>query len=266
MSEVSYKPLIQEMTWSFSRVEAFEDCPYRWFLRYIRQYPECPRFYASFGSFMHRLIEGYYRGKLTREQMLSRFLSDFSKEVEGARPKGDTLRKYIECGASYLRSFRPFPYEMLEVEKKVEFEIDGVPFVGFIDFLGKNGEDLVIVDNKSRDLKPRSGKKKPTRKDLELDEMLRQLYLYAAAVEQEYGKLPSYLCFNCFKCGEFIVEPFDEGAYERAKSWAIGKIRQIEDAKDFPPVQNAFSCFWICGVSDFCRYDIADREERRRGG
>lgn len=266
MSEVSYKPLIQEMTWSFSRVEAFADCPYRWFLRYIRQYPESSKFYASFGSFMHRLIERFYRGEISKEQMLSEYLSNFSKEVVGVRPKEETLRKYIECGASYLRSFRPFPYEMLDVEKKVNFEINGVPFVGFIDFLGKDGDDLVIVDNKSRDLKQRSGRKKPTRKDQELDDMLRQLYLYAAAVKQEFGKFPKYLCFNCFRSGEFIVEPFRIEAYESAVSWATEKIHAIEDSEEFPPKQNAFSCFWICGVSDFCKYDIADREERRRGG
>ena len=264
MSEISYKPLIQEMTWSFSRVEAFEECPYRWFLRYIREYPESAKFYASFGSFMHRLIERYYRGEITKDQMLSDYLVGFSKEVQGVRPKEETLRKYIESGAAYLKSFRPFPYEMLEVEKKVNFDLNGTPFVGFIDYLGKDGDDLVIVDNKSRDLKPRSGRKKPTCKDQELDEMLRQLYLYSAAVEQEYGKFPKFLCFNCFKSGVFIVEPFNKTAFEQAKEWALDKIREIENADEFPPAQNVFSCFWICGVSDFCKYDIADREERRR--
>lgn len=263
MPEVSYKPLIQDMTWSFSRIEAFNDCPYRWYLRYIKRYKETEKFYASFGSFMHKLIEKYYRGVLTKEQMLSSFLAGFSKEVVGYRPKEGTLQKYINCGVAYLKSFQPFPFEMVDVEKKVEFEIDGKRFIGFIDFLGKDGEDLAIVDNKSRELKPRSKRAKPTRKDQELDEMLRQLYLYAAAVEQEYGKLPKWLCFNCFRSGEFIVEPFNQEAYEEAKQWALDTIGKIEDSESFPPIKDVFGCFWICGMSDYCKFDIADREERR---
>lgn len=266
MGIVSYKPLIQEMTWSFSRIESFEDCPYRWYLHYIRQYPETEKFYASFGSFLHRLIEKYYRGELNKEQMLSDYLSGFQKEVNGVRPAEGTLKKYIESGASYLKAFQPFPFEMVDVEKKVQFQIDGYSFVGFIDFLGKDGDDLVVVDHKSRDLKPRSKRSKPTRKDRELDDMLRQLYLYSAAIEQEYGMLPKWLCFNCFKSGTFIQEPFDHEAYEGAKRWAIETIHKIEDAEVFPPVQDGFGCFWICGVSDLCKYDIADREERRRSG
>lgn len=35
MGEISYRPLIEAMTWSYSRLEIFDDCPYRWFLTYI---------------------------------------------------------------------------------------------------------------------------------------------------------------------------------------------------------------------------------------
>lgn len=262
---VLYKPLIQDMTWSFSRIEAFEDCPYRWYLRYIKQYKESGRFYASYGSFMHKLIERYYRGELSKDEMLMVFLTDFGKEVVGYRPKEATLNKYIDSGIAYLKSFQPFPYKMVDVEVKVEFTIDGIPFLGFIDFLGEDEDgELVIVDNKSRELKPRSGRDPPTRKDKELDEMLPQLYIYSAAVEQKYGRLPKKLCFNCFRNGEFIEEQFDQERYEREKRLVVERVRNIENTEEFPPIQNAFGCFWICGVSEFCKYDIADREERRR--
>ena len=69
MGDVSYRPLIEDMTWSFSRIECFNDCPYRWFLRYIKKYPETPQFYSSYGSFMHKLIEQYYKGEITKDEM-----------------------------------------------------------------------------------------------------------------------------------------------------------------------------------------------------
>ena len=254
MGQEIYRPLIEDMVWSYSRVSAFHDCPYRWFLRYIKGCKESPQFYGSYGSFMHKLIEDFYRGKLTKEEMTTKFLFDFQKEVKGERPKESTVQKYIKCGLDYLKSFEPFPYNMIEVEKKVKFDIEGIPFVGFIDYLGESDGDLVIVDNKSRDLKPRSHRKEPTAKDKELDDMLRQLYIYSAAVKQEYGRFPKALCFNCFKSKTFIEEPFDKKAYDEAIKWVVDSINAIKDTNSFPPKVDFFACEYICGVKDECCY------------
>lgn len=263
MANLSYKPLIDDMTWSYSRIGAFNDCPYRFFLRYIKQYKETDKFYASYGSFMHKLIERFYRGELTKNEMLITFLSDFSKEVRGVRPKDTTVQKYIEAGCEYLKGFSVFPFNMIEVEKRVEFTIGKYNFIGFIDYLGEMDGKIYIVDNKSRNLKPRSNRDKPTAKDKELDLMLRQLYIYSVAIEQEYGVLPEALCFNCFRAGVFIKEQFDKQKYEEAKQWALDSIEKISHAEDFEPNRDFFSCFYICGVSDHCEYDIEAREERR---
>lgn len=254
MGEISYKPLIDEMTWSYSRLECFNDCPYRFFLKYIKDCKEKPQFYSSYGSFMHKLLEQYYRGELTKEEMQIKFLFNFSKEVQGIRPQDSTVKKYIEAGIEYLRGFKPFPFEMVDVEKEVHFNIGNYPFVGFIDYIGRKDGALYIVDNKSRDLKPRSGKAKPTVKDRELDEMLRQLYIYAAAVKQEYGEFPKSLCFNCFKSNTFIEEPFDEDRYNETIEWVEKSINDISECDDFYPCVEFFGCYYICGVSDDCLF------------
>lgn len=254
MSDMSYRPLIEDMTWSYSRIKCFEDCPYRFYLKYISGCKEVPQFYASYGSFMHKLIEEFYRGKLTKEEMLTKFLFDFQTEVKGERPKESTVSKYIQCGVEYLRTFSPFPYKMIDVEKKVKFEINGKKFIGFIDYLGEKDGEYYIVDNKSRELKPRSKRAKPTVKDQELDEMLKQLYLYAAAVKQEYGKFPKALCFNCFKNGVFIEEPFSEKVFSETIEWFLKTIDNIADENDFLPYLDYFSCKNICGVKDECCY------------
>lgn len=240
--------------WSYSRIKCFEDCPYRFYLKYISGCKEVPQFYASYGSFMHKLIEEFYRGKLTKEEMLTKFLFDFQTEVKGERPKESTVSKYIQCGVEYLRGFSPFPYKMIDVEKKVKFEINGKKFIGFIDYLGEKDGEYYIIDNKSRELKPRSKRAKPTVKDQELDEMLKQLYLYAAAVKQEYGKFPKALCFNCFKNGVFIEEPFSEKVFSETIEWFLKTIDNIADENDFLPYLDYFSCKNICGVKDECCY------------
>lgn len=242
------------MTWSYSRVKTFHDCPYRWFLKYIYDCKETPMFYSSYGSFMHKLLEQYYKGELSKEDMEIKFLFDFSTEVRGERPPASTVQKYIQAGVQYLRQFQPFPYNMVAVEKKVEFEINGNNFIGFIDYLGEKDGKLYIVDHKSRDLKPRSKRAKPTVKDRELDEMLQQLYIYSAAIYQEYGQYPEKLCFNCFKSQTFIEEPFNMEAYEASLKWVTEEIEDIKSSDEFPPRLEYFSCSNICGVKDECCY------------
>ena len=262
MKNSIYRMIADGFVWSYSRIECFCDCPYRFFLKYFAGVKEKPLFYSSYGSFIHKLIEQYYKGALTKDEMVTKFLTDFSKEVRGTRPQESTVTKYIQCGCEYLRSFQPFRFNMIDVEKRVEFNIDGTPFVGVIDYLGEEDGELVIVDNKSRDLKPRSKRAKPTLKDQELDSMLKQLYIYSAAVKQEYGKFPKLLCFNCFRTGTFIEEPFNEDAYNAAIEWAKKQVEDIKDADDFYPQIDYFSCNFICGVDKECEYYESYKSQR----
>lgn len=254
MGNISYRPLIEDMTWSYSRIGCFDDCPYRWYMKYIRGYKETPQFYSSYGSFMHKLIEKFYRGEITKDEMQIRFLLDFSQEVKGVRPQDKTVQKYIQAGVQYLKNFKPFPFNLIEVEKKIEFDIDGIPFVGYIDYLGEKDGNYYIIDNKSRDLKPRSNRRKPTVKDNELDEMLKQLYIYSVAIKQEYGNFPKSLCFNCFKSNTFIEEPFNYEAYLKAIEWVKKSVEKIKDENEFPPNREFFSCYYICGLNNECCY------------
>lgn len=203
---------------------------------------------------MHKLLEMYYNGLITKEDLPVKFLLNFKSEVLGERPQESTVQKYIHSGSQYLKDFEPLPYNPIGIEKKVEFKIGDSNFVGFIDFLGEKDGELYIVDNKSRELKQRSKRAKQTVKDAELDEMLRQLYIYACAVKQEYGKYPKSLCFNCFRNNVFIEEPFQLDGYNEAIEWAEKSIESIKNSEDFPPYLDFFGCKWICGCSSECDY------------
>lgn len=50
MGEVNYAPLIDDMVWSYSRIKAFEDCPYRWYLKYIKKFHGKDMFFSSYGK------------------------------------------------------------------------------------------------------------------------------------------------------------------------------------------------------------------------
>lgn len=254
MDEMIYKPLIQDMTWSYSRIKTFEDCPYRFFLKYIHNCEEEDMFYASYGKFIHKLIEMYYTEGKTKNDIKVEYILNFSSEVRGQRPNDKIVCKYFKAGLDYIENFKEFGYKTLGVEQNVQFEIKGYKFVGFVDYIGRDGEDIIIVDNKSRELKPRSGRSKPTQKDQELDDMLTQLYIYAIPINDLYGRAPKKLCFNCFKNNVFIEEPFVEEAYKSAIDWASNTIEQIMDTNEFLPKVDYFKCNYLCGVKEHCEY------------
>ena len=225
-------------------------------MKYICDEQDKPMFYASYGSFIHKIIEKYYKGEISKPEMKTMFLFDFSKEVRGDRPSDKIVENYIKKGIEYLEGFEEFPYTMVAVEDKIHFDIDGLHFVGIVDYIGKTDDGFVIIDNKSRELKPRSNRKSPTKMDLELDEMYRQLYLYSYAIKSKYGEFPKKLCFNCFKNRTFIEEDFNKSKFDETIDWVKHVIDDIKstDTEDFYPSIDYFGCSYICGLSDCCCY------------
>ena len=245
---------LKNMTWSYSRLNSFESCPYGWYLKYLDDAESQPQFYSSYGVFIHKLLADFYTGKLQKDELMTKFLIDFSKEVKGTRPSPEIVSSYIEKGRNFFASFTPFPFKTLLVEHDAIFDFYGVPFRGIVDYVGELDGKIYLVDHKSRDLKPRSKRKKPTQMDKELDTRLTQLYIYSELIRQMFGRFPDYLCFDCFKVNLFIQEPFVDSAFEDAKKWVFDIIKDILDEKMFPPDPEFFKCRYLCDCFADCEY------------
>ena len=256
MGDTIYSSTIAGMTWSYSRMSGFDDCPYKWYLKYLCGEKGKDMFFAQYGTFVHELLADFYDGKFTAEETYQRYLRSFRTRVNVYYPNRNVWLRYFQNAADYLKNISfPADRKVIAVEKEVHFEVDGVPFLGFIDRIDQFDDgSLAIVDHKSRILKPRSGRKKPTKSDEELDKYLRQLYLYSKAVEDLYGKLPEKLCINCFRSGDFIEEPFRKDTYDGILRWAVDEVRRIEREEEFPPELEFFRCTYLCEVQDFCPY------------
>ena len=190
------------------------------------------------------------------------YLREFKSRVKGRAPNPKVFGNYFKSGLNYIRNIAPFPYNMVAVEKRVDFSMNGIPFVGYIDYLGEKDGELYVVDNKSRTLKPRSTRAKPTKTDEELDAYLKQLYIYSAAVEQEYGKTPKSLCFNCFRAPVFIEEPFQEQAYAESKKWLEESVARITAETDFKPDIEYFRCTHLCEMNGHCEFYKLSQKKR----
>lgn len=247
--------IIDDFTWSYSRLSSFYSCKYGFYLSYILHIkPEKRNFFSDYGIFIHKILEMYYNGELKSNELLNYFLIHYHDEVIGKAPSEKILEGYITQAIKYFNTFKPDDEEILGVEKRVSFSVDGRQFVGFIDKVSESCGDLIVTDNKSHNLKCRSKRAKPTKTDMELDEYLRQLYLYSIPIKEEYGKYPKFLVFNCFRSQTKIVEPFSERALDEAKQWALNTISLIREESGWMPEIDFFKCKYICDHSDECEY------------
>jgi len=257
-----YYPLIHDMTWSHSRLQSFSDCPYRWYLRYIRQLPGEPMFFASYGSFIHGLLDRYYSGELSYDALLPAYLTGFRDAVQGRPPSHKVFSSYFLDGQRFFSTFRPLPYKTIQSEQRIACEIDGAPFICILDHIGQSENGLVITDHKSRKLSPRSRRAKPTKNDRLIDDYMLQLYRYAEPVRQAFGEYPAELALDCFRSGIVIRETFDKTVFRSVREQIKPQIEKIEQTERFGPNIEYFKCMYLCemhGWCDYCRVNFMER-------
>lgn len=244
-----------DFVWSFSRIKSFNDCKYGWWLRYIDDSETEDKFFAQFGTLIHDLLAKFYEGVLNKNELVSQYLCRFVREVSAPAPNQKVYSGYFSDGLDYLKSFVDEKRIVLGVEKEVNFSIEGIKFIGFIDLIIKdeNG-DIHIVDHKSRDLKPYSKRTKKTNSDKELDDYYKQLYLYSNAIKDEYGCYPTYLSFNCFRNKNYIKEQFHLEKLVETNRWAVDMVKKIKANTDWSPDYDWFKCTYICDLCKECEY------------
>lgn len=252
--------------WSFSRISSYEQCPYQYYLQYIEKRESIDNFYASFGSLIHKLLEELLNHEITYEEAVNYYMEYHPYEICDDAPSS-IIDSYFEKGLDYLAevSFDWMfdEFDILGVEKEVKFEVNGEPFIGYIDLLLKNKEsgDLVIVDHKSSKYPfSKTGKLLKACADQQ-QHYENQMFLYAKAIHDELGVYPVQLTWNYFKAKAWYSIPFTEAGLEKALKWATEKISEISKDDEFQNREDYFYCNNLCGFRNTCEYKIYESEE-----
>lgn len=216
--------ILDGMRWSFSSVNTYDTCPQAFRLGYLDALPRVDNAFSDWGTFMHSIMERYFKGELEFFELSQIYVDGYGDNVKCKFPPNkfcDLSKRYYEAGKDYLDQFDGLfdDCEVLAVEEKVWLNIDGRPFVGVIDLLVQHGEDIWVCDHKS---------KSAFKSKREQAEYARQLYLYALYVKEKYGKWPIKLVFHMVRAGGELVEiPFVEADAIAAKQWFLDTIDAI---------------------------------------
>ena len=107
-----------------------------------------------------QILEKYEKGELSLFELNEYYEEHFNQDVPHNAPPNkfvDIRQSYYDKGIDYFDNIDlDFEnYEILGVEEKVEFTINGKDFIGYIDLLVKDKKtnEIIIIDHKSASLK-----------------------------------------------------------------------------------------------------------------
>jgi len=247
-------------TYSHSRISTFENCPYKYKLKYIDGVKvDVPETIETFmGNLVHETLEKLYKDKKFKKRVAKDVLLKFyrtlwekrySKDILVVKEnQGFTAENYRRMGLKYISDyydkFKPFDQmTILGLETKDRMTLpDGNQWHVRIDKLGCDDEgNYFVCDYKTN----------ARMKDQEEADADRQLALYSIWVKDKFKDAKSVkliwhmLAFN----KDAISERTDE-QLKKLQQDVIDKIKEIESATEFPRKQTALCNY--CGFKSEC--------------
>lgn len=169
--------------WSWSRYNSYKTDPYTYLLRYIKHVPETrSNIYGVSGGHCHQIIEDLYNGKITYEEMLSKYEEKLFEmnlsELKYNRSDEESNKKIADKYENNIRLFFQQHNQIkhkAKLEQYVTIKVGKFLFQGYIDFIYKDDEgNYNVVDWKTSTIY--TGKK--------IEKERGQLVLYAESLIQ----------------------------------------------------------------------------------
>jgi len=248
------------ITYSHSRISAFEQCPLKFKFKYIEKIE--PDFHQSIEGFLgnkvHETLEWIYinsmQGILKQldevlEYYIALWQKDVSEEIKIIKLNmtyEDYFNKGIKFLVDYFTTHFPFKDYTIATEKQIFIPLDTqgeYQLQGYIDRLVFNPQTkiLEIHDYKTGALK--------SQEELDKD---RQLAIYSCGIQSEIQEeiKEIYLVWHYLAFNKKIVSHRTPDELNALKEETLKKIKQIESTKEFKS-KKSMLCNW-CEFKSNC--------------
>lgn len=269
--------------YSFSKLNAFHQCKYQYYLNYILKEKGDQNVYGYLGGVIHDLCEKLTKKEITLDYAKSKWLEEveFTEVMDMNFPTEKSKNSYVTCIYGYLEQFTPLELEGKEIftEEYFVIDIDGITLRGFIDFysLDHENKNITLIDYKSSS--------KFSKKDLESEKVF-QLILYGMYLENKYpGYRINHIGFDMMKYAEHKetgkvkprenIDPLEIYDYDRwllyidyneemknkLKKFILETVNEISymdknNEKDWiKNSKNKFYCNNLCSFFNKCNYN-----------
>ena len=248
-------------TFSHSKLQSFEQCPYKYKLKYIYKIkPDIPKSIEShLGSATHDALEWLYIQVLENkipelDEVIAKYIEtwqkDFSDKILIVK-KEFTHQDYFDKGIKFIIDYyvkhTPFDEGTLETEKRIWVKLEkNYPhkIIGYIDRLSYNKEtkEYEIHDYKT-------AKWLPDQKKLDQD---RQLALYSIGIKQLFGEQHNInLIWHYLAHNKQVESQRTPEQLEQLRQEIINQIKTIETKKTWN-TNKMILCNW-CEYKTMCK-------------
>lgn len=151
---------MKKLSFSYSKMGMYKECPQKYKFRYVHMLPEQPKYYFAFGSALHEVMEYIYNPSSpsfpTLQQALSFFKTHWdstSFDQKGYASMEKEAQGFAEgeriITAYYGKHANSFAHP-LSVEMKSTLDMDGLSLISILDRIDYLGEGRVrILDYKT---------------------------------------------------------------------------------------------------------------------
>jgi len=262
MSGSDYSFIVDNIRFSYSSTTTFENCAYSFKLTYIDALPRINNFYGEFGTFIHECYEKYFSGELDSFELSEYYRTNYDRIVvsEAPVPPFGLGERYKKEGQDYFDnfSFEKEEYNVINVEDKIDFLLNGVTFTARPDLVLQKKDTGIyyLYDYKTSapfKINKRTGKETVDLKKIEGYE--KQLYIYAHALREHRGIPIEKLTIMFPRLGRNVNFDWTKERETEVIEWIENIIDKIKTTNEFPYNNSSpYFCNNLCGVRDFCEY------------
>jgi len=204
-----------------------------------------------YGAALHKAVEMFFKRQLRGSPMEeAELLSTFEHHW---RSEGFLTREHealrLAQGREVLHRFyarqQAQPEQPTLIEERFKFLLDDLLVVGRWDRVDRRGDEVVIIDYKSSEIRDQQTADQRTRNSL-------QLAVYALAWRTLHGRLPTQVELRFLETEVTGRAQVSEEDVERTKSFLRAAARGIR-AQDFHAQPQEFACRW-CAFQPICPF------------
>ncbi len=254
---------------SSSSINAYRQCPRKYFYSYIEGLPKRPNIYQIRGKIAHQVLEDFFKVDISKlstsnfefsmkillQDMLSRLWEgskeefkelDLNKgEIEGYKQETQHM---IQCWfLDFLNRFKELEKEVgfkeafnrLAPVSEEHFVSQDIGVQGYVDAIYKDEKGIIIVDYKT------------SKKDDITDDYRLQLAIYSLLYHEKYGIYPYKAGLNLLRHGERLIDVSEDLLeFGRNELKNIHLCTRSKDVREYPR-NPSILCKWSSGQCDF---------------
>lgn len=239
--------------WSYSRLSSYHQCPYSFYLSYIKEREGVDNAWSDTGTHCHWILEEVGNGNMPVEAVLDAYTELFpelSYPFPDLSKKYDYGQKVYDDLKAFFANFNGLEGETLGIEKYFKIKLPNGDYLqGYIDRVFEL-DGACIEDYKISN---------PFKKK-EIIEKERQLYVYAIAHHAETGEYPRMMRWHHLKDDKKVEIEFEESKVQSTMDWIMSTIETISKDEGFEAKAGRFNFFCqnLCSHRMTCEFKGMD--------